>query len=203
MIVIVDYGLGNLTSIANMFRKFGGQVVISANHHEIEAAEKIILPGVGHFKTGMNNLVQTGLKNLLDRIVLVEKRPILGICLGAQLMTRHSEEGNTDGLGWVDANTVRFRSEEIDGLKIPHMGWREISIAKTNKILSGLPNDPRFYFVHTFHFEFENEEQVSATSLYGYSFCCSFNKENIYGTQFHPEKSHKFGMKVLENFSQL
>lgn len=118
-------------------------------------------------------------------------------------MTGHSEEGDTDGLGWVDADTVRFRNGGVAGLKVPHMGWREIKITAENPLLAGLPGEPRFYFVHSYHFEFRQPAEVTATALYGYEFACAFRKNNIYGTQFHPEKSHKFGMKVLENFAAL
>ncbi|HEV2478866.1 MAG TPA: imidazole glycerol phosphate synthase subunit HisH, partial [Puia sp.] len=170
---------------------------------KIEAADRLILPGVGHFKKGMENLHGSGMKALLDRLVLEQRRPILGICLGAQLMTGHSEEGNAEGLGWVDAVTVKFAAEKLNGLKIPHMGWREIVVTGENPLWTGLPAEPRFYFVHSYHFKFQQPQEVAATALYGYEFACAFRKDNIYGTQFHPEKSHKFGMKVLENFLRL
>ena len=169
----------------------------------IKNASKLLLPGVGHFKKGMENLHQSGLKAVLDEEVLEKKKPILGICLGAQLMTKHSEEGDVDGLGWVDATTVHFDASRINGLKIPHMGWSEISTAGNNPLWSNLPTDPRFYFVHTYHFLFTEKSEISASCDHGYEFVCAFQKDNIYGTQFHPEKSHKFGMKVLENFNKL
>ncbi len=203
MLAIINYGLGNLTSIRNMCRRIGVDAEITADPAVIGSADRLILPGVGHFRKGMENLHGSGLKLLLDRLVLEEKRPILGICLGAQLMTGHSEEGDTDGLGWVDADTVRFRNGGVAGLKVPHMGWREIKITAENPLLAGLPGEPRFYFVHSYHFEFRQPAEVTATALYGYEFACAFRKNNIYGTQFHPEKSHKFGMKVLENFAAL
>ena len=203
MLAIINYGLGNLTSIRNMCARIGVEAEITADPGLIEGADRLILPGVGHFKKGMENLQDSGLKPLLDRLVLREGRPILGICLGAQLMTAHSEEGDTAGLGWVDADTIRFRDARMGGLKVPHMGWREISIAGDNPLWAGLPAEPRFYFVHSYHFEFRERQEVSATAAYGYEFACAFRKGNIFGTQFHPEKSHKFGMKVLENFSTL
>ncbi|MEO6070913.1 MAG: imidazole glycerol phosphate synthase subunit HisH [Chitinophagaceae bacterium] len=203
MIAIINYGLGNLSSIQNMFKRIGVDAVITKDPAEIKSADKLLLPGVGHFKKGMENLHASGLKELLDDLVLAEKKPILGICLGAQLMTKHSEEGDIKGLGWVDGNTVKFDSNNTNGLKVPHMGWSEINVVNQNSLLENLPNEPRFYFVHTFHFLFEAKDEVSATSTYGYEFACSFKKENIYGTQFHPEKSHKFGMKILENFNKL
>lgn len=203
MVAIINYGLGNLTSIKNMFRRLGIEATITGDPETIRSASKLLLPGVGHFKRGMENLHNSGLKNLLDELVLVDKKPILGICLGAQLMTRHSEEGDVEGLGWVDANTVRFDQSKDAAMKVPHMGWSDITTAGANPLWSNLPADPRFYFVHTYHFLFDEKSEVSATCTYSYDFVCAFQKENIYGTQFHPEKSHKFGMKVLENFNKL
>jgi glutamine amidotransferase len=200
MLAIINYGLGNLTSIRNMCKRIGAEAEITSDAGTITAADRLILPGVGHFKKGMKNLHESGLKELLDRLVLAEKRPILGICLGAQLMTGHSEEGDVAGLGWVDADTIRFREERLNGLKVPHMGWREISVTNDSPLWIDLPAEPRFYFVHSYHFQFRQPAEISATALYGYEFACAFRKNNIYGTQFHPEKSHKFGMKVLENF---
>jgi len=203
MLAIINYGLGNLTSIQNMCRRIGVEAMITDDPVQIGRAERLILPGVGHFKKGMENLHASGLKQFLDRLVLEEKRPILGICLGAQLMTGHSEEGDVDGLGWVDADTIKFREETLQGLKVPHMGWREIIPAGNNPLWENLPAEPRFYFVHSYHFAFRQKDEVAATAVYGAEFVCAFRKGNVYGTQFHPEKSHKFGMKVLENFSKI
>jgi imidazole glycerol-phosphate synthase subunit HisH len=203
MVAIVNYGLGNLTSILNMHKRLGLQAVITSDPEEIRRADRLLIPGVGHFKKGMDNLNESGLKQLLDELVLKEKKPVLGICLGAQLLTKHSEEGNVDGLGWVDAVTVRFDQSKLNGRKVPHMGWSDITVKDDNPLWLNLPAEPRFYHVHTFHFVFEQPAEISATATYGYEFVCAFRKENIYGTQFHPEKSHKFGMKVLENFSRI
>jgi glutamine amidotransferase len=203
MIAIINYGLGNLASIQNMCRRLGLEAVITHDEAVIRKASRLILPGVGHFKKGMENLDQSGLRDLLNEQVLQEKKPVLGICLGAQLMTKHSEEGDVQGLGWVDAVTVRFDNTKINGLKVPHMGWSDIHVQDSNPLWNNLPEDPRFYFVHTYHFRFEVADEVSATSRYSYDFACAFHKNNIYGTQFHPEKSHKYGMKLIENFNQL
>lgn len=203
MLAIINYGLGNLTSIRNMCKRIGVEAEITDDPVLITSAERLILPGVGHFRKGMENLLGSGLKTLLDRLVLEQNKPILGICLGAQLMTSHSEEGDTDGLGWVDADTIRFRESELNGLKVPNMGWREIAVSGENPLWVGLPAEPRFYFVHSYHFRFREPSEIAATARYGYEFACSFRKGNIFGTQFHPEKSHKFGMKVLENFFKL
>ena len=202
MIAIINYGLGNLTSILNMHKRLGIQACITDDRAILSNADKLILPGVGHFDKGMQNLNQSGLKGLLDELVLVRQIPILGICLGAQLMTRRSEEGTEQGLGWVNADTIRFKFNE-DILKIPHMGWTDITIKKSSEIFENLQTEPRFYFVHSYHFNFDQQTEVIATANYGHEFACAFQKANIYGTQFHPEKSHKFGMKIIENFSKL
>lgn len=203
MLAIINYGLGNLTSIQNMCKRLGIEAAITADPDAIRKASKLLLPGVGHFKKGMENLHNSGLKTVLDDLVLKQNKPILGICLGAQLMTKHSEEGDVDGLGWVDANTVRFDQSKDGTMKVPHMGWSEINTTGANPLWSNLPAEPRFYFVHTYHFLFTDKSEISATCRHSYDFVCAFQKNNIYGTQFHPEKSHKFGMKVLENFNKL
>ncbi|MCB0700985.1 MAG: imidazole glycerol phosphate synthase subunit HisH [Chitinophagales bacterium] len=203
MIAIINYGLGNLTSIKNMCKRLSIDATITDDVDVIKNASHLLLPGVGHFKKGMANLHESGLRITITEEVIERGKPILGICLGAQLLTKHSEEGDVDGLGWVDANTVRFDAERLGKLPIPHMGWSDIKVREGCSLWEGLPEDPRFYFVHAYHFKFEKEEEIAATSLYGYEFACAFQKENIFGAQFHPEKSHKFGMKVLENFNKV
>lgn len=203
MITIVNYGLGNLASIQNMCKRLGIDSCISNDKHVIAAADRLILPGVGHFRRGMENILASGLKEVLDETVLIRKCPILGICLGAQLMTTHSEEGDVDGLAWVDAVTVGFDTSRLGRRKVPHMGWSDIKItADGNPLWDDLPSSPRFYFVHTYHFSVMQPEEVAATAMYGYAFTCAFRKGNIYGLQFHPEKSHKFGMRILSNFAK-
>ncbi len=203
MIAIINYGLGNLTSIKNMFARLGVDAVITDDKQKIRDASKLLLPGVGHFKKGMANLHESGLTEILHREVKEKGKPILGICLGAQLMTKHSEEGDVDGLGWVDAVTVKFDKEKLKGLPIPHMGWSDIQLKHSCELWEGLPAEPRFYFVHAYHFLFGTDDEITATSWYGYEFACGFKNDNVFGAQFHPEKSHKFGMKVLENYSKL
>jgi imidazole glycerol-phosphate synthase subunit HisH len=201
MITIVDYGLGNLGSISNMLKKIGAKAKIASSRDGILNAEKLILPGVGSFDTGMNYIKE---KNLLDPLrekVLGEKIPILGICLGMQLLTRFSEEGTVPGLGWVAATTKRFPAEP--GLKVPHMGWNIVTPTKTSPITAGLTDETRFYFVHSFYVDVENEEDSILKTNYGISFDAAIQHDNIYGAQFHPEKSHKFGMQFLNNFASL
>lgn len=203
MIVIIDYGIGNLASVLNMFKKIGvKEVCISADEKIISKAEKILLPGVGAFDAGIGNLEKSSLIPVLNEKVLMEKVPVFGICLGFQMMSKKSEEGKKNGLGWLDAETKKFAFEKSSDLKIPHMGWDYIKVKRKNPLVSD-ETKSRFYFVHSYHVNCNREEDVVATCNYGTEFCCIANRENIFGAQFHPEKSLKFGMKVLENFSKL
>ncbi len=203
MIVIIDYGIGNLASVLNMFKKIGVKdVVVSRDKEVINKATKLLLPGVGAFDAGMSNLEASGLIPILNQKVLVEKVPILGICLGMQLLTKKSEEGVKEGLGWIDAETVKFNLDPALKLKVPHMGWNYIKVNKKNPLIDTETRN-RFYFVHSYYVKCFDESQSLATSNFGSDFTCMVNKNNIYGAQFHPEKSLKFGMKVLENFSKL
>ena len=203
MIVIVDYGIGNLASVLNMFKKIGVKdVYISSDKAVIEKATKILLPGVGAFDAGMLNLEKSGLIPLLNKKVLEQKTPVLGICLGMQLLTKKSEEGVKNGLGWIDAETVKFDFNSSLKLKIPHMGWNYIKVNKANPLID-TESKNRFYFVHSYYVKCFDETQSIATSNYGIDFTCMVNKGNVYGAQFHPEKSLKFGMKLLESFSKL
>jgi imidazole glycerol-phosphate synthase subunit HisH len=195
LITIIDYGMGNLGSVLNIIKKVGGEAVISSDNSVISKAEKLILPGVGSFDYGMKNL--SPFIPVLNEMVLNKKIPILGICLGAQLMTKSSEEGNLSGLEWFDAKTVRFNIPK--NYKVPHMGWNHVKVLKTNKLTKNLVKDSRFYFVHSYHFT-SKSEQIMMKTNYGIEFASALCKENIYGVQFHPEKSHKFGMKLMENF---
>ena len=201
MIIVVDYGMGNLGTVATKVKKMDPSVLITSNPEEISQADKIILPGVGSFKAGMENLKDRNLISILDKKVVREKIPILGICLGMQLFTKKSEEGFVDGLGWIDAETIRFRfHDNRNGLKIPHMGWNTITIKNHHPLLRDLGDQSRFYFVHSYHVRCENPENIVALTEYGYPFPSVISRENIIGVQFHPERSHKFGMKILKNF---
>lgn len=202
MITIVDYGMGNLGSIQNMFKKVGAQAIISRDISEISNASKIVLPGVGSFDTAMSRINQEGLREVLDRLALVDKIPILGICLGMQIMTRGSEEGKSDGLNWIPADTRRISAEGT--LKVPHMGWNIVRPATPSKLTEGLGvDDARFYFVHSYSVCVDNESNSILKTLYGNEFDSAIQKDNIYGVQFHPEKSHKFGMQIFKNFLNL
>jgi len=202
MLTIINYGIGNLNSVANMIRHVGGKCRISNNVEEIANAEKLILPGVGAFDRGMEALNESGLAEALSVAVLERGVPILGICLGMQLMTKRSEEGRQPGLGWLDAEVVKFRFPEGSGLKIPHMGWNTLSIRRDNPLIR--PEErQRFYFVHSYHVVCTNELDVTATCGYGYDFVAAFAHNNIFGAQFHPEKSHRFGMAVMRNFLEM
>jgi len=200
MITIIDYGMGNLGSVANMIKKVGGKSIITSNKDDIKNAKKILLPGVGAFDSAVKNLKKLHLWDLIKEKVLVEKVPIMGICLGMQLLTKGSEEGELDGFGFIDAYAKRFEFEKED-LKIPHMGWNVVNLQKNSKLFEGMEHqENRFYFVHSFAVECKKNKDILTTTHYGYDFVSSFEKENIIGCQFHPEKSHKFGMKLFKNF---
>ena len=202
MITIIDYGVGNLSSIKNMLKRIGVAAQITNDVTAIAAAEKLILPGVGHFNYGMEQLHKSGLVGLLNEKVLEKKVPILGICLGVQLLTQSSEEGTAAGLGWIAGKTIAFDKTQLQSnQKIPHMGWSEVSNYQQSKLFTNMPDEPRFYFVHSYHLALENSADVLVTANYGYQFVAGIEHENILGVQFHPEKSHKFGMKLLENFA--
>jgi glutamine amidotransferase len=201
MIIIVDYGMGNLGSILNMLKKVGvPNAGVSSLPRDIEQADKLILPGVGAFDTGMQQLRETGLIDLLNEKVLSARTPTLGVCLGMQLLTKFSEEGQLPGLGWIDAETVRFRFDKKTGLKIPHMGWNTVKVCQPGTLFRDMYDEPRFYFVHSFHVVSHNPDDVVAVTEYGYEFASVVQHGHIMAAQFHPEKSHKFGMKLYRNF---
>lgn len=198
MITIVDLGLGNVGSISNILNRLGAESIITNKKEDLVKASKLILPGVGSFDTAINNLRENGLIESLHTSLVEQKTPILGICLGAQLLTKCSEEGNHKGLGYVNLNTIKFKLED-KSLKLPNMGWRKIIPRNQSKLFDNI-EDPWFYFVHNYHFNGNEPNLVSSSSEYGKEFISSFEKENILGVQFHPEKSHKYGFKLFENF---
>ncbi|GIZ51306.1 imidazole glycerol phosphate synthase subunit HisH [Noviherbaspirillum aridicola] len=202
MIVIVDYGVGNVGSVHNMLRKVGAKARVSGDETDIRSADKLILPGVGHFGHGMTRLRETGLIPLLEEQALHTRKPVLGICLGMQMMTRGSEESDEPGLGWVDAFTHRF--PEVPGLRIPHMGWNAVRPGASASLFAhDAPEPERFYFVHSYYVKPAATEQTAAACRYGVDFAASFEAGNLFGVQFHPEKSHLFGMALLRRFAAL
>ena len=196
-VAIIDYGLSNSNSVLNMIKWIGADGIITSDSKEIQEATHLILPGVGAFDSGMENLRKSNLIDVLSEEVLIKKKPILGICLGMQLLLDSSEEGNTKGLGWIDGYSRKFVFETND-LKIPHMGWNYIDIKKNNDIINHLANS-KFYFVHSYFVD-TPDENILTTTKYGKEFVSGIHKDNIYGFQFHPEKSHKYGMQLFKNF---
>ena len=201
MITIVDYGLGNLKSIQNMLKKLGNDSEITSSIDKIAKSNKIILPGVGSFDTAMINIKELGLLNILNKKANNEKVPFLGICLGMQIMCNESEEGKMKGLSWVDAKVKRFKFENKQ-FKVPHMGWNTVVPSKQSPIFKS-NSRLRFYHVHSYYVDLNDSSQEIAHTNYGFPFTTSFQKENIFGVQFHPEKSHKFGFDLLNSFSKL
>lgn len=202
MITIVDYGMGNLTSIKNMIKKIGGKAEISSDPKMIAAATALILPGVGHFGKAMEEINSRDLLKVLNEKVVEQKTPVLGICLGMQLLLEHSEEGDSKGLGWIKGEVKKFNFDS-SVLKIPHMGWTQVECIKNDKLFNNFYNDVRFYFVHSYYVECENKADVAGVSEYGVRFDSALTHDNIYGVQFHPEKSHKYGMQLLKNYLEI
>lgn len=204
MIAIIDYGLGNLGSIANMLKVVGAKSIITSDENKIRKADKIILPGVGSFDAGVTNLENKGLVPVIKEEAK-QGKPILGICLGMQLLGRKSEEGEKDGLGLIPFDNVKFDFSEVNDdlkkqLKIPHMGWDTVEFKNSSFLNQEIKGKQRYYFVHSYHAVCDNAENVLMTCDYGYQFAASVYKDNVYGVQFHPEKSHDFGMKIFDNF---
>lgn len=196
--------MGNLGSVANMYKRIGIPCTISSDLNVIEKADKLLLPGVGAFDSAMNSINSRGLYSLLNHKVLEKKTPILGICLGMQLLTEYSEEGVQAGLGWIKGGARKFNFAYIQSnLKVPHMGWNSIKINNDSSLISGLSTDSKFYFVHSYYVKCSSAENSICSTVHGIEFDSIIAKENIYGAQFHPEKSHKYGMRLLENFSRI
>lgn len=203
MITIVDYGMGNWGSVLNMLKRIGVAAEISSDPETILKAKKIVLPGVGSFDAAMSRIDDLGLKEPLTLKATKEKIPVLGICLGMQLLTASSEEGERGGLNWIPAKTVRF--QQANALyKVPHMGWNLVSETQKHTMTSSFELGTRFYFVHSYHVTVTDEKYVLASTNYGYDFASMItNGDNIFGAQFHPEKSHSYGMRFLEKFSKI
>lgn len=201
MIAILDYRMGNVGSIQRMLKKIGEESLLTCDPDELRAADRLILPGVGAFDTGMSQLEEAAVRQVLDEIVLVEKKPVLGICLGMQLLFNRSEEGTCPGLGWTPGEVKRFDfSKNGGGFKVPHMGWSSVTPRPNTPLFKDLNAVPRFYFVHSYYAVPECEQDVAAVCTYGHEFCCAVSRGNVHGVQFHPEKSHRYGLQLLKHF---
>lgn len=201
MIVVVDYNTGTVGSVLNMLRKVGAKCEASSDPDVLRRADKLVLPGVGAFDEAVKNLRNLGLFDVLNEVVLDQKKPILGVCLGAQLMTRGSEEGKLPGFGWLNANVVRFKRSDEANIRIPHMGWNEVqAVGAGEGVFEEVARPMRFYFVHSYHMVPVEPDIEIGSTVYGYRFASALGSKNILSMQFHPEKSHKYGLQVYRNF---
>lgn len=202
-VVIVDYKMGNLHSVKRKLDRLEVPSIISSDPEVMVKADKIILPGVGHFSKALERLDELNLRDALNDFVLNQKKPILGICLGMQIMAKSSEEGPGKGLGWFDAECVRFDVSDTLKFKVPHMGWNRVETRKDSILMKEISLEDEFYFVHSFHLKMNNESDILNTTIYDYSFTSAIEKDNIFGVQYHPEKSHDTGEQLLTNFIRL
>lgn len=203
MIAIVNYGLGNIQAIGNIYNRLEIPFCLASKPEDLRRADRILLPGVGSFDWAMSRLEQSGLRQTLDELVLERKLPVLGICVGMQMMAKRSDEGMLPGLGWLDADIPKFDITEAKDLYLPHMGWNSVVPSRGGGLFAGLEIDARFYFLHSYYFHPYSEQDVLATTEYVKSFASSVAHNNIYGVQFHPEKSHHWGVRLLKNFSEI
>jgi glutamine amidotransferase len=204
MIAIVDYGLGNIAAFATVYNKANIKVSIARTAGDLKGASKLILPGVGHFDHAMRLLQQSGMRDSLDEMVLQDKVPVIGICVGMQMLARSSEEGDLPGLGWIDAEVRAFKSSDATkNMSVPHMGWNDVKPLSASRLFDELQTDARFYFLHSYFMSCDSSEDILAICNYGADFTCAVQSSNIYGVQFHPEKSHSFGNRLLRNFAGL
>ncbi len=202
-VVIVDYGMGNIHSVYRKLKKLKANVIVSSNYNDIQQAGGIILPGVGHFGRAMDQIVRLGLKGPLDEAVIEKKIPVLGICLGMQLMASYSEEGQSQGLGWIEAEVKKLNIQDSKRYKIPHTGWNTLNHNRQIPLFADVPENAEFYFVHSYYVQPAEEKDVVCETVYERQFCSVIARENIYGVQFHPEKSHLWGIEMLKNFLEI
>lgn len=203
MISIVDYGLGNILAFANIYKQLNIPVKVVSNATELADSSKVILPGVGSFDWSMSRLNQSGMRELLDELVLEREIPVIGICVGMQMMANRSDEGDLSGLGWIDADVRRFDDSRFQQTThLPHMGWNDVEPVKQAPLFDGLDNDARFYFLHSYYFSHKENGQILAQTEYGGLFTSAAHNRNVYGVQFHPEKSHHWGVRLLKNFAE-
>ncbi len=204
MITIVDYGLGNIQAFSNIYKRLDVPVRFAKTPHDLEGSSHIILPGVGAFDWAMDRLDASGMRATLDRLVCEDKKHVLGICVGMQMMARSSDEGRSAGLGWFDAKVKRFDDSRIQSrTHLPHMGWNDVHPLATTDLFKELGEGARFYFLHSYYFEPNDPADVLAEADYGDRFACAVRRGNVYGIQCHPEKSHKWGIQLLKNFAGL
>lgn len=204
MISIVDYGLGNIQAFLNVYRRLNVDAVRATNADDLRGATKVILPGVGAFDRAMQRLEASGMRSVLDDLVLDQHVPVLGVCVGMQMLANRSDEGDALGLGWIPGHVERM--DHIGGsgpLALPHMGWNDVTPTKNSRLFAGLNPEPRFYFLHSYYVVCERPSDIAATANYGSDFSCAVSTGNIYGVQFHPEKSHQFGTRLLQNFAEI
>jgi len=202
-IAIINYGMGNLHSVYKRLTQLGVQPVVATTEKQVLEADKIVLPGVGHFAKAIGNLKSLHIYDALNEAVLVKKKPILGICLGMQLMAKESEEGEAAGFGWIDAKVVKFRIEDRLRHKVPQTGWNTATHKKDSALMKDIEDGSAFYFLHSFHYSHTGAADVLATTFFEYEYVSAIEKENIFGTQFHPEKSHQSGLQLFKNFVQI
>jgi glutamine amidotransferase len=204
VITIVDYGLGNILAIANIYKRLDLPVTVASDAAILARAERIVLPGVGAFDWAMSRLQASGMRDTLDRLVLEDRRPVIGICVGMQMLARRSDEGTAPGLGWIDADVRLFDDARFTGAThLPHMGWNDVVPRSGDPLFAGLEQDARFYFLHSYYFEPREPSDTLGTADYGGPFCCAVRRGNVMGVQFHPEKSHQWGIRLLKNFAEL
>ena len=204
MIAIIDYGVGNIKAFSNIYKQLDIDVKIVRTATDLNGVTKLILPGVGHFDYAMQRFTDSGIRQTVTDMVVNGKIPIIGICVGMQMLAKSSDEGKLPGLGWLDATVKKIDSSKLhQTTQLPHMGWNDVKIEIENPLLVGLEKDARFYFLHSYYFDCKNPSDIIATSIYGTEFTCIVNHENIFGVQCHPEKSHHFGIQLLKNFATL
>ena len=204
MITIVDYSLGNIGAFFNLYNRLGVPVRIARTAEQLASAERIILPGVGAFDRAMDLLDASGMRDMLENLVMKKKRPVIGVCVGMQMLAESSDEGARAGLGWIAGRVRHFsKSSSNADLPMPHMGWNDVKPNAGERLFRGLETDARFYFLHSFYFEATNRSEIAAHTSYGLEFACAVRREHVHGVQFHPEKSHHFGSTLLKNFAEV